>query len=72
MIPIIKRPKIPVGRPTLYPFSKLKVGEGFTVNTPSYHKIHSIRCCSRYWKKKLGHTYTTEIFSSGITIWRTA
>ena len=65
----IPTPRVASGRPVMYPFAKLKVGESFFVPGMTSTKFGSTR---GYHARKLRRTFTARNLDGGVRVWRTA
>jgi hypothetical protein len=56
------------GRPAVYPFDKMKVGDSFRLDNTHICKISASKA---YWAKKLKRKFTARTEGGGVRVWRT-
>lgn len=60
------------GRSSVYPFSKMEVGDSFLVATDDKRRAASLRACASTYAKKNSVKFTCKQVDGGVRVWRTA
>lgn len=61
--------RVKLGRPTVYPFPQMEVGDSFLV---PFEKVASARACASYHAKKTKRKFTVKENKNTARIWRVA
>lgn len=63
-------PPVPTkGRPQLYPYDRLEVGQSFFVPNGDYRTIST---CARRWGRSNNRSFVARTINGGVRLWRTA